>query len=120
MYPPARDAIVGDVTFIYLFRHTVICPRSDPPTQVVEIKYSALPPLLLCTLAVEITHVLNPFIMNIPPSELNRCQLTGNLHLICLSGGSAHASYTATRLTICIKVILPDCFGDLTLPMEIM
>ena len=47
-------------------------------------------------------------------------KITEYLHLTYLSGGSTHTSCPATTLTICIKVILPDYVGDLTLPMEIM
>ena len=67
---------------------------------------------LVCTATVTV--------MNSRPSALTCFQLTVNLHLTCLAGGSAHTSCPATIMTICIKVILPDCFGDLTLPMEIM
>ena len=61
-----------------------------------------------------------------PPPRKNRRKVYQNFEqytpeaLDCLSGVSAHTSCPATILTICIKVILPDCFGDLTLPMEIM
>ena len=93
---------------------------SDPPTQVVHMNYSVLPPLLFFSQAWEERPRFESFIINIRPSALTNCQLTGNLHPTCISGGSAHTSWPATTLTTCIKVILPDCFRDLTLPMEIL
>ena len=44
--------------------------RSDPPTQVVQMNYSVLPPLLFISLTGQIARVLNPFIMNIRSSAL--------------------------------------------------